>query len=171
MSDTNSAVVTGVVAAAGTVVGGLVVVIGNWLSTYRQRRVRIKTALRLLRNDFYSDEDRVARVVLREGWWPDSLQLKPLARPEDFAVVASKVDSDAWDNLALARRRYQQLEAKRNSQEELPTVYNLWTTYKLLELGRGQLARYDASHKFTEHSDYRAVRAIGEAAPRDEDPP
>ena len=86
----SSALITGVVAALGTVTGGFVVVMGSWLSTRRQRHARLKTALRLLRNDFYADEHKVAYALKKEAWWPEFLQLRPLATPDDFAVVASE---------------------------------------------------------------------------------
>jgi hypothetical protein len=163
-----SALTTGVVAALGTVIGGFVVVVGSWLSTRRQRHIRLKTALRLLRNDFYADEHTVAYALKKKRWWPESLQLEPLAAPDDFAVVASAVDSKAWDNLAGARRHYKQLVAQRASDEALPDVHRLWTTFKLLEYGRRHLARYDKTHEFEPHSEYAEVRAIGLASDQDE---
>ena len=133
---TSSALTTGVVAALGTVIGGVVVVTGNWLSTRRRRRTRVKTALRLLRNDLYADEHQVAYALKNKAWWPARLELDPLTTRDDFAVVASAVDGEAWDNLAGARRYYQQLVAQRAAAEPLPDIHRLWTTFKLLEYGR-----------------------------------
>jgi hypothetical protein len=156
---------TALLTLVATVIGGLIAAGASLVPQFLAHRYRVKTALRMLRDDFYAGQAKIAYTMKENQWWDETLELPALATPEDITVISGKVDGKAWKSISGTRRHFRQLQEQRKAGHPIPPRASLRNTYKLLEYSRRDLYQYDKKMEYEKHSQYDVIRALALGAP------
>lgn len=147
---------------AATATGGLIAGALGLVPLVVRHRYRGRQALRVLRDDFYSDQDKLAKTILTREWWPNLNEITDLAGVEDVGVVAGRLRGRAWMTVSGARRAVKRMEIARRSDgpvvDQLPRLIH---AYERLDNARAQLAKTDRTFAFKTHDQWDEVMSVG----------